>query len=180
MARRGAIPGQFARIHARNFTPGPATIWAGFLSVLWYVFIVNVSSNVLGDCVAGLGFLVCIYYGFTGFAATWFYRHELTKSMRNFLSLGFMPTLGGLILMGILVRGAIYYGHEINDYSTPFLGLGVPDWIGILGVLSGVLLMLFRRVTSPGFFRRERRMVFGDQIETVTPEAEFAPADSML
>jgi hypothetical protein len=40
--------------------------------------------------------------------------------------------------------------------------------------------MLIRRATSPGFFERERRMVAGDTIETVTPEAEFAPADSML
>ena len=123
--------------------------------------IVNVSSNVLGDCVAGLGFLVCIYYGFTGFACTWFYRHQLTKSVRHLLTLGVLPTFGGLVLMGILVRGAIYYGHEINDYSPPFLGLGVPDWIGILGVGSGIVLMLIRRVQAPAFFR-ERRMVYGD------------------
>ncbi|HEY5428462.1 MAG TPA: APC family permease [Solirubrobacteraceae bacterium] len=180
MARRGAIPSRFAEIHPRNLSPGTATIWAGVLSVIWYVFIVNVSTNVLGDCVAGLGFLVCTYYGFTGFACTWFYRRELTKSVRNFWSLGFMPTLGGLMLMGILVRGAIYYGHEINDYSSPFLGLGVPDWIGILGIGSGIVLMLIQRVRAPGFFRRERRLVAGDPIEVVTPEAEFAPVESML
>ena len=179
MGRRGAIPRQFASIHARNLTPGPATIWAGGLSVLWYVVIVNVSSNVLGDCVAGLGFLVCIYYGFTGFACTWFYRHQLTKSVRHFLTLAALPTFGGLVLMGILVRGAIYYGHEINDYSPPFLGLGVPDWIGILGVGSGIVLMLIQRVRAPAFFR-ERRLVAGDKIEVVTPEAEFAPAESLL
>lgn len=179
MARRGAIPGVFARIHERNLIPGPATLWAGILSVIWYVAIVNISQNVLGDCVAGLGFLVCIYYGFTGFAATWFYRHELTKSGRNFFGLGVLPTLGGLILMGILVRGVIYYGHEINDYSPPFLHLGVPIWIAILGVASGLVLMLVRRVQAPRFFR-ERRLVYGDPIEVVTPEAEFAPADSML
>lgn len=179
MGRRGAIPRHFASIHARNLTPGPATLWAGGLSVLWYVVIVNVSSNVLGDCVAGLGFLVCIYYGFTGFACTWFYRHQLTKSLRHFLTLAVLPTFGGLVLMGILVRGAVYYGHEINDYSPPFLGLGVPDWIGILGVGSGIVLMLIRRVQAPGFFR-ERRMVYGDTIEVVTPEAEFAPAESLL
>jgi amino acid transporter len=179
MGRRGAIPRQFASIHARNLTPGPATLWAGGLSVLWYVVIVNVSSNVLGDCVAGLGFLVCIYYGFTGFACTWFYRHQVTKSVRHFLTLAVLPTFGGLVLMGILVRGAIYYGHEINDYSPPFLGLGVPDWIGILGVGSGIGLMLIQRVRAPAFFR-ERRMVYGDTIEVVTPEVEFAPAESML
>ncbi|HET8978305.1 MAG TPA: APC family permease [Solirubrobacteraceae bacterium] len=179
MARRGAFPSRFAEIHHRNLVPGSATIWAGVLSVVWYVFIVNVSTNVLGDCVAGLGFLVCIYYGFTGFACTWFYRHQLLKSARNLWVFGVMPTLGGLILMGILVRGAIYYGHSVNDYSAPFLGLGVPDWIGILGVASGVVLMLVRRVTRPRFFR-ERRLVYGDKIEVVTPEADFAPADSML
>jgi amino acid transporter len=179
MGRRGAFPARFASIHPRNLTPGPATLWAGALSVIWYVAIVNLSSNVLGDCVAGLGFLVCIYYGFTGFACTWFYRHELFRSVRNFLTLALLPTFGGLVLMGILIKGAIYYGHEINDYSPPFLGLGVPDWIGILGLGSGIVLMLIQRVRAPGFFR-ERRMVYGDTIETTTPEAEFAPAESML
>jgi amino acid transporter len=180
MARRGAIPERFAEIHERNLIPVKATLWAGGLSVLWYVFIVNVSTNVLGDCVAGLGFLVCIYYGMTGFACTWFYRHELTKSPKNIFRLGVVPTFGGLVLMLILVRGAIFYGHEINDYSAPFLGLGVPDWIGILGVGSGIILMLVQRRRAPGFWRREKRLVYGDEIEVVTPEADFAPADSML
>ncbi len=180
MARRGAIPDRFADIHERNLIPGNATLWAGGLSVIWYVFIVNVSTNVLGDCVAGLGFLVCTYYGFTGFACTWFYRHELTKSAKNFFRLGFVPTFGGAVLMLILVRGAIFYGHAINDYSPPFLGLGVPDWIGILGIGSGIILMLVQKSRAPGFWQREKRLVYGDPIEVVTPEAEFAPADSML
>jgi amino acid transporter len=179
MSRRTAIPRQFGEIHPRNLVPGTATIWAGVLSVIWFVFIINVSTNVLGDSVAGLGFLVCIYYGFTGFACTWFYRHRLLNSISNFVKLGVMPTLGGLILMGILVRGAVYYGHEINDYSKPFLKLGVPDWIGILGVGSGIVFMLIRRVQRVPFFG-ERTLVAGDHIETVTPEEEFAPPDSML
>src|SRR6202008_3852441 len=114
MARRGAFPSRFAEIHPKNLIPGSATIWAGILSVACYVFIVNVSTNVLGDCVAGLGFLVCIYYGFTGFACAVFYRRELTKSVHNFWTFGLMPVIGGLILMGILVKGVIFYGHSIN------------------------------------------------------------------
>jgi amino acid transporter len=179
MARRTAIPRPFAEIHPKNLVPGTATLWAGALSVAWFVFIVNVSQNVLGDSVAGLGFLVCIYYGFTGFACTWFYRHRLFDSVSNFVKLAVLPTVGGLVLMGILVRGAIYYGHEINDYSPPFLKLGVPDWIAILGVASGVVLMLVRRLQRAPFFA-EKTVVAGDPIETVTPEEEFAPADSML
>jgi amino acid transporter len=180
MARRGAIPARFGSIHERNLVPGFATITAGVLSVFWFIFIVLVSTNVLADCVTGLGFLVAFYYGFTGFTCSIFYRRELLKSARNFLMFGVLPTFGGAVLMFVFIRGFVYYGHAANDSSPPFLGLGVPDWIGLFGIASGVILMLVRRATSPGFFRRERRMVFGDRIETVTPEAEFAPADSML
>jgi amino acid transporter len=179
MARRGAIPEEFAEINPRTFTPARATIWAGVLSVIWYVVISIASSNVLGDCVAGLGFMVCIYYGFTGFACTIYYRRELLKSVRNFVTLGMMPTIGGLALMGVLIRGVIFYGHEVNDYSKPLLGLGVPDWIGILGVGIGIILMLYRRVTAPAFFR-EKRYVAGEHFDVVTAEAEFDPVSSML
>src|SRR5579872_4477929 len=179
MARRGAIPRRFASIHATNLVPGSATIAAGVLSLIWFVGIELLSTNVLADCVAGLGFLVCYYYGFTGFSSAIFYRRELFKSVRNFFVLGFLPVLGGLILVGIFVKGIIYYGHAANDTSPPFLGLGVPDWIAIIGIGSGVVLMFVRRLTAPQFFR-ERRLVAGDPIETVTPESAFAPAEQML
>ena len=179
MGRRNAIPSRFAEIHPRNLVPARATIWAGVLSVIWFVVISILSSNVLADCVAGLGFLVCIYYGFTGFACTVFYRHELLKSVRNFVTLAVLPMLGGLALMGVLGHGLYYYGKAANDSSPPLLGLGVPDWIAILGVGGGIVLVLIRRAQAPAFFR-EPRQVFGDQIQTVTPEVEFAPTDSML
>ena len=181
MARRGAIPHEFSKIHNRNLSPGPATIWAGVLSLIWFVAIEKLSTNVLADCVSGLGILVCIYYGFTGFAATWFYRRELTRSIRNLFMLGILPTVGGIILMVILGDAVHTYSNPANDSSAPLLGLGVPVWIGILGVGTGVVLMLIRQVTAPTFFRREkRRLVYGDEIEVVTPEAEFAPAETML
>jgi amino acid transporter len=180
MARRGAIPSRFAQIHDRNMSPSQATIWAGVLSVIWFVSIELLSTNVLADCVSGLGILVCIYYGFTGFACTWFYRYELKKSVRNFFMLGVFPTVGGLVLMVIMVKAVSYYGNASNDSSGAFLGMGVPVWIGILGVGSGILFMLYRRATAPAFFRNEKRVVYGDKIEVVTPESEFAPADTML
>ena len=99
--------------------------------------------------------------------------------MRNFVTLALMPTLGGLALMGVLGYGLYFYGKSANDYSPPFLGLGVPDWIAILGVGGGIILVIIRRFQAPEFFR-EPRQKYGDTIETVTSEAEFAPADSML
>jgi amino acid transporter len=179
MGRRDALPRRFAEIHPKNLIPARATIWAGVLSVIWFVAISIASSDVLADCVAGLGFLVCIYYGFTGFACTIFYRHQVFRSVRNFVSLALMPTLGGLALMGVLGYGLYFYGKAANDSSPPFLGLGVPDWILILGVGGGIILVLIRRVQAPAFFRSPRQK-YGDVIETVTSEEEFAPADSML
>jgi amino acid transporter len=179
MGRRGALPARFAVIHKRNLVPAFATLWAGILSLLWFVFIEYVSTNVLGDCVAGLGFLVCFYYGFTGVASAVFFRGELGKSVRNAFMLGILPLIGAAVLGVIFVKGMIFYGHAGNDYSKPFLGLGVPDWIGILGIGSGVVLMIVGRLRSPRFYR-ERRYKAGERFETVTPEAEFAPADSML
>ena len=179
MARRGAIPEQFAEINPRTFTPGRATIWAGVLSVIWYIAVSIASSNVLPDCVAGLGFLVCIYYGFTGFTCVIYYRRELTKSVKNFITLGLVPFVGGAILMAILVYGVIFYGHVRNDYSSPILHISIPVWIGILGVGGGIVLMLWRRLTAPAFFQ-EKRYVAGEHFETVTADAEFDPASSML
>src|SRR5579862_750261 len=134
MGRRGALPARFAEIHARNLVPAFATLVAGALSLVWFVFIEYVSTNVLGDCVAGLGFLVCFYYGFTGVSSAIFHRRELGRSLSNAL---------------------------------------------VLGIGSGIVAMLVTRARAPRFFG-ERRLVAGDQIETVTPEATFAPAESLL
>jgi amino acid transporter len=180
MSRRGAIPKRFSEIHPENLVPAYATIVAGVLSVAWFIFIVQVSTHVLADSISGLGFVVCFYYGFTGLASVIFYRRELFKSTRNFFSLFFAPMFGFVVLMAIFVRGFIYYGHAANDSSPPFLGLGVPDWIGILGFVLGAVLLLLSRRYKPDFYRNEKRQVYGDKIEPVTPEAEFAPAESML
>ncbi len=181
MARRGAIPRRFGSIHERNLVPGYATVTAGVLSVIWFVFIVSVSTNVLSDCVTGLGFLVAFYYGFTGFACTIFYRRELLKSARNFFMFERAPDVrrSGSEDSCSSADSSFTVMPRMTPASRSSAS-GVPDWIGLFGIGSGVILMLVRRATSPGFFKRERRMVYGDKIETVTPEAEFAPADSML
>jgi amino acid transporter len=180
MARRGAIPARFGEIHPKNLVPAYATIVAGVLSVIWFVVIVQVSTNVLSDCVTGLGFLVCFYYGFTGLASVIFHRYYLLQSPRKFLMFGIVPFFGFAVLMFVFVRGMLFYGHAVNNDSPPLAGLGVPDWIAILGIGGGVVLMMIRRLTHPAFFRNEKRMVYGDEIEVVTPEAEFEPTSSML
>src|SRR5204862_7821777 len=63
MARFGAIPKAFGRIHPRHLTPGVSTLTMGAISLIWTIFIIQVSTNVLGDSIIGLGFQIAFYYG---------------------------------------------------------------------------------------------------------------------
>ena len=179
MGRRDALPRRFAEIHPKNLIPARATIWAGVLSVIWFV----VDQHPLeqrarrlrgGPRVPGLHLLRVHRVRV----------HDLlplrdVQVGAQLRQPALMPTLGGLALMGVLGYGVDFYGKAANDSSPPLLGLGVPDWILILGVGGGIILVIVRRFQAPAFFR-EPRQKYGDKIETVTREDEFAPADSML
>jgi amino acid transporter len=162
MARRGALPARFADIHPTNLIPGHATLVAGALSFVWYVAIVNISSDVLADVVVGTGFMVSLYYGFTGLACAIYFRRKLRESVANLLTMGVLPVSGALVLFVIFGRGMVYYARSENVQSKLLWGLGLPDWIVILFMFFGVVVMLVARAALPGFFSRERRLVAGE------------------
>jgi amino acid transporter len=175
MARRGALPARFADINEKTQIPGYATVVTGVLSVIWYVTIVNISTAVLADVVAGVGFLVALYYGFTGLACAIFFRRELRKSVANLLTMGVLPVLGALVLLIVFLRGMVYYAEPENVESPLIWGLGIPNWIVIILILAGIVFMLVARAKLPDFFRRERRHVASDLVTTTTSEARRAP-----
>src|SRR5262249_4476924 len=80
MARFKSIPSAFGRIHERYLTPSVSTLTMGAVSLVWTLFIINVSQNVLADSITGLGFQIAFYYGLTGFACVIYYRKEIFKS----------------------------------------------------------------------------------------------------
>jgi amino acid transporter len=174
MARRGALPARYGKIDEKNQVPGYATIVAGVLSAVWYIAMVSISTNVLADVVVGVGFLVSLYYGFTGIACAIFFRRELHKSIANALTMGVLPVLGALILFIVFARGMVYYADRKHVSSQLIWGLGIPDWIVIWLIVLGVALMLFARVKLPDFFRRERRVVAGQPFPTASVQADFA------
>ena len=154
MARWGAIPKVFGKIHARYQTPSVSTLAMGGLSILWFVIVLLISTNVLSDSVTALGFMIAFYYGLTGFACAIYYRRQLLSSARNFVLLGLAPLLGGVMLWAIFVKAMIFYGHRANNYSPDAFGLGLPDVIGIIGLGLGIVLMIVSSFTLPEFFRR--------------------------
>ena len=149
-----ALPSSFANIHPLFLTPTVSTIWMGIVSIAFYVGMTLVSENVLGDTIAAVGLMIAFYYGLTGFAAVWFYRHSLFNSLRDFLMKGLWPFLGGVMLLTAFVIASYQYAQP--DYgSTTLWGIGGVFVLGIGSLLLGVVLMMIWNAMAPAFFRGE-------------------------
>jgi amino acid transporter len=155
MAHWKAVTTLLGRVHKRYLTPTVSTLGFGFLSIIVTIVLLLLSSSVLEDAVVAIGFPICFYYGFTGFACALYYRKELFKSARNLLLLGLAPVLGGVMLFGVGIYAAIYYGHAENVSSKPIAGITLPLWMGVGGLVLGFLLMLASRPYFKEFFRRK-------------------------
>jgi amino acid transporter len=158
MARFGAAPKALGDVHPTHLTPGTSTLLMGAVSLLWTLFIINVSTNVLGDSITGLGFQIAFYYGLTGFACAFYYRRELFKSAKNFIMVGLAPFLGGAMLTFIFVKAFIDNAPEDSAYSGGLFGIGAADVIGVGLLILGVIVMLFAHGAYPAFFKRKREV----------------------
>jgi len=159
MARWGAIPGVFGRVHPRFLTPTWSTLGMGALSAVWTALLVGLdggpNGNVLGDSITALGFAVCFYYGFTGLCCAWYYRRELFTSVRHFVLVGLLPLAGGGLMFAIFAKAFNDYSKAGANYSQPFLGIQVPIVIGVGGLLLGVPFMVLCAVKFREFFSRK-------------------------
>jgi len=149
-----ALPSSFAKIHPRYLTPTVSTIWMGAVSIVFYVGMTLVSENVLADSIAAVGLMIAFYYGLTGFAAVWFYRHHLFDSLRDFLMKGLWPFLGGVMLLTAFVIASYQYAQPDYGYTTLW-GVGGVFVLGIGSLLLGVILMYVWNAMAPAFFRGE-------------------------
>jgi amino acid transporter len=158
MAHWGALPEAIGKIHPRFLTPTVSTWGFGILSVLVAVPLILISAAVLELSVVALGIPVCFYYGSTGFACAWYYRRELFDSARNFVFVGLLPALGGVIMYGIGVYAIIYYGHKENAEGKEYLHLTLPIWLGGIGMVLGAVVMLALRPSFRQYFSRKREI----------------------
>ncbi|MGZ4183240.1 MAG: APC family permease [Solirubrobacteraceae bacterium] len=157
MSKWDAIPQAFGRIHPRFFTPTFSTLLMGGLSIAWTVALLafNPNQDVLGDTISALGFAVCFYYGFTGLACAVYFRRDLFKSARNFFFAGLVPVVGGLMMAYVAIKAYSYYNTAGNNYSKPVAGIETPIFVGIGGLILGVILMFASWPFFGGFFQRK-------------------------
>jgi amino acid transporter len=173
MAHWKAVSALLGRVHKRYLTPTVSTLGMGAISIAITVPLLLLSASVLGDSLTAIGFPICFYYGFTGIACAVYYRRELFKSARKFFLLGLAPLVGGLMLFGVFAKAMIFYGHEANVESPPILGITLPIWMGIGGLLLGLVLMLVSRFFFRQFFARKTETAPPGLLET---PVEHAPA----
>jgi amino acid transporter len=155
MAHWKAVTSLLSRVHKRYLTPTVSTLGFGVLSIMITIALLLLSASVLSDSLTAIGFPICFYYGFTGVACGWYFRHELRESTRNLLLMGIGPFLGGLMLFGIGIKAAFYYANTKNVESKPILGITLPLWMGIGGMLLGAVIMVFSRPYFKEFFSRK-------------------------
>jgi amino acid transporter len=166
MAVYKALPDSFARVHPRFHIPTVSTVVMGGVSFVLYLAMNFASGgNVIADSVTACGVAIGLYYGLTGIACTWFYRRNLTSSIRNFFVQGVMPFLGGAFLLFAMVWSAKADwnwdggdGASYTSWTMPFS----PHWriggvflLGFGSLLIGVVLMIIWRSYRPAFFRGE-------------------------
>jgi amino acid transporter len=177
MAVYKAIPPQFAKIHRKYLTPTVSTITMGAISIVVYVAF-NYSSNgigIIGDAVIAIGLYIAFYYGLTGFTCAWYYRKNLTSSMRNLWMQGILPVLGGLILW-FLGGWSVWLDYDVateNDYTmwtVPFIHwqVGGAFVIAVVAGLIGVGAYFYCKITRPAYFRGE---TLTRSTETLVPDA---------
>ncbi len=156
MATAGAFPKVFARIHPRFGTPDFGTITIGAVATIWYVIASAISSNFLNDSLSALSLMIAFYYALTGIACAVYWRHELTRSVKNFLLIGAGPLIGSAILTYLLYESVLDLADPANSASgTSVLGVGMPLAIAILFTGLGVASMLAWRFSEgAAFFRR--------------------------
>jgi amino acid transporter len=155
MAHWRAVAALLGRVHKRYLTPTVSTLGMGAVSIAFTVALLLLTKHVLSDAITAIGFPICFYYGFTGIACAVYYRRELLRSVRNFVLVGLAPLLGGAMLFFVGIDAAIHYGHVKNVLSKPIAGITLPLFMGIGGLILGVLLMLVSRFFFRDYFKRK-------------------------
>ncbi len=139
MAVHGALPRRFATVHATYMTPTFSTVLLGATAAAYYVVLTLVSDDVLADSIASLGLFIAFYYGLTGFACVWYFRHTLRSSARHLVLRGVLPLIGALLMTAAFVGSAASMFDPAYG-ATVVAGIGGTFVVGVGALLLGVVL----------------------------------------
>lgn len=155
MASYQAAPSRFARVHPRFQIPSYGTLFCGAGTAVFYTALTMISENVLIDTIYALGLMISFYYGLTAFACVWYFRKQLTNSVRDFVFKGLFPGIGAVLLTLVFVKTAVDTWDPAYGFGGSVFGIGTVFLIGVGVLVLGVVLMLLWERRAPAFFRGE-------------------------
>ena len=104
----------------------------------------------LFDSLSALSLLIAFYYGLTGVACAIYWRHELFRSVKDFVFIGVAPVIGAGLLGYVLIESARDLSDPKASYSgTELFGVGMPLGIAIVFAGLGVIVMIAWRLFGP-------------------------------
>ncbi len=166
MARDRIIPKVFALVHKDYLTPWVSTAVMGLVSIAAYVISLYAAGGVgtaISYAILALGLQIAFYYGLTGIAATWYYRHLLFDSISNFVFAGIFPLAGGL---GFFY---IFYAAAKTLTVQQF-------WTGVGAMLIGVPLLIWSIWHNPSFYRQRTEYARREHLPDSAAAGGAAPA----
>ncbi|WP_285029551.1 APC family permease [Mycolicibacterium sp. lyk4-40-TYG-92] len=158
MGSHGALPKAFTRIHPTHRTPAFGTMFFGIATAVMLSVLTGVSQHFLGDAILSIGLLISLYYGVTGLACVWHFRHRLRLGTRALLFKGVLPAVGALMMLAAFARST----HDTLDPhygGTSFHGIGGVFLLGIGSIVIGAIVMMLARLRLHSFFRSGRTAV---------------------
>ena len=152
LARDKLVPKFFGVIDQKHQTP-----WIGLIvlaaipPILLIPYLASTSaSHAIGYVISADGMMGLFMYFVIATSSVWFYRSHLRKSLKNFLLLGGLPLIGGLMMLAV-------YIYALN---TQVAVVAVVSVIGLVLMYSLGIIVRYTRADSP-FFKEvaERRKV---------------------
>jgi hypothetical protein len=75
--------------------------------------------------------------------------------VRNFVFAGLIPVVGGIMMGYIGIKAYGSFNQSGYNYSKPILGIQTPIFVGIGGLILGIILMFAAWPFYRGFFSRK-------------------------
>ena len=114
---------------------------------------------------------IAVYYGLSGVSCVVYYRKYILKSLKNFVLIGTLPLVGGVVLIYVFCKTVWDSRNAAYGYGTVF-GVGTVLVIGTLLLVVGVPLMFWCSYKYPTFFGYS-----ADPVDTVPdPDSEHTLA----
>jgi amino acid transporter len=177
MAAYKALPRSFANVHPRFLTPTVSTWAMGLVSIAFYIALTYVKGGLLlNDLILAIGLQIAFYYGLTGLASAWYFRHNAHGAKDMWLKI-ILPVVGGVILLAAGVYSAQqFWTPSASDGDVTIWGVGGKFILGIGAMVIGIPLMILWNLRHDGReYFSGRTMRSADQMVNDASESDVPP-----